>query len=286
MSRPYLVVDAFSDRPLRGNPVAVIFNAEGLSDEAMQSIASWTNLSETTFILPSDHPEADYRLRIFTPASELAFAGHPTLGSAKAILDRGLFTPRHGRLVQSCQAGLVPIEISGEGPEQGLTLELPQAGFKPLGVEATAALSQAYGTASLSDFIAVDVGIIWGVAQVGSVETLLALDHDLNAAAALERQYGLTGVSLFAIHEDGSLEVRSFAVADGVPEDPVCGSGNGAIAAYRRHLGQLPATNWSYTARQGRCVNRDGHVSLSCDAEGRIKVGGRCVVTVRGVLHL
>lgn len=285
MSRRYTVVDAFSSKPLLGNPVAVILDAEGLSTEQMQAVARWTNLSETTFVLPATVPDADYRLRIFTPASELAFAGHPTLGSAKAITDAGLKQPRNGKLVQECKAGLIPIDVDAD--TSTFVLQLPEATITELDGTAKDALAKAYGTTLANlPFAVVDVGIGWGIAEVESVEALLSLQQDLSACAEVERANGLTGVSLFARYDNGNIEVRSFAVNDGVPEDPVCGSGNGAVAAYRRHVGQMPATDWGYTSSQGQCVGRDGRINLSADSQGLIRVGGQCVVTVRGELAL
>ena len=117
-TRAYKVVDAFSSKPFLGNPVAVVLDAEGLATAEMQAIARWTNLSETTFLLPPTSSEADYRLRIFTPRSELPFAGHPTLGSAHAVLEAGRVMPRGGRLVQECGVGLVRIAVEGDGAEQ------------------------------------------------------------------------------------------------------------------------------------------------------------------------
>ncbi len=281
--RRYWVVDAFSDTPLMGNPVAVILDAEGLGDEQMQAIARWTNLSETTFVLPATDAAADYRLRIFTPASELAFAGHPTLGSARAIVEAGLHLPRDGKLVQQCKAGLIDITV--DEASSTFVLQLPQAKIRPLSEEAKADLAAAYSI-QLTDlpFASVDVGITWGIAEVESVETIANLVANPLAAGRVEAQNDLTGVSLFARYDDGSIEVRSFAFNDGVPEDPVCGSGNGAVAAYRRHYCQLGQSQWSYTSRQGRFVGRDGHIKLSSDINGIIHVGGHCVVTVRGHL--
>ena len=129
----YTVVDVFTSRPLAGNPVAVVFDADGLDAEAMQAIARWTNLSETTFILPPTTPEADYRLRIFTPRSELDFAGHPTLGSAHAFLEAGRATLREGgRLVQQCNIGLVDLTIEDGADGRQLTFALPSARIEPL----------------------------------------------------------------------------------------------------------------------------------------------------------
>lgn len=288
MARRYLVVDAFSRHPLLGNPVAVVLDAEGLDTDQMQAIARWTNLSETTFVLPATNPKADYRLRIFTPASELAFAGHPTLGSAKAIVETGLFAPRNSLLVQECKAGLIEIRLDCEGDEQTFTLQLPEARFDILSDDQACDLQNSFDIqlTESTPFAAVNVGIVWGVAEVDSVEALQVMQPDLNACAALERRNGLTGITLYARYDNGDIEVRSFAISDGVPEDPVCGSGNGAVAAYRRHIGQMNKTDWAYQARQGRCVHRDGYVQLSCDAEGVLRVGGQCVITAEGQLHL
>ena len=128
MDRTYKVVDVFTDRPLLGNPVAVVLGTQGLDDDAMQHIARWTNLSETTFVLPPDRPEADYRLRIFTPGRELPFTGHPTLGSAYAQIEAGRVVPRERRVVQECGAGLVGISKAA----CGLELTLPEPRLTPL----------------------------------------------------------------------------------------------------------------------------------------------------------
>ena len=286
MLRDYRVVDAFSDRPLLGNPVAVILNAEGLDTAQMQAVARWTNLSETTFVLPPSTPEADYRLRIFTPGSELPFAGHPTLGTAHALIEAGLATPREGKVVQECGVGLVDVAIQNIDGQTGLALTMPEARFTPLSDEDAKELALIMGTRLNSAPISVDVGPVWLVAETESPEDLLALTPDYDRCAALERRLGITGVSLFARTEGENIEVRSFAPSCGVNEDPVCGSGNGAIAAYRRHTGQMPAASWAYSSQQGRCVGREGQISLSVDAKGKLTVGGQCITTVRGTINI
>src|SRR3990172_9040027 len=120
-------VDAFTSRPLFGTPVAVVLGADGLPDDQMQRLAAWTNLSETTFVLWPSSPAADYRLRIFTPGRELPFAGHPTIGSAHAVLEAGVVTPRDGRMVMECGAGDLPLRIDGTGPERRIYVEAPEA---------------------------------------------------------------------------------------------------------------------------------------------------------------
>ncbi|MGO4740250.1 PhzF family phenazine biosynthesis protein [Bosea sp. 2KB_26] len=290
MARAYKVVDAFSAKPLLGNPVAVILDSAGLSDAAMQAIAHWTNLSETTFVLPPTRSEADYRLRIFTPGSELPFAGHPTLGSAHAIIEAGLATPRVGRLVQECGVGLVEITVEGEGAERRLTLALPPATVTTLSDGDVAEIEAIIGHGVLREAspAIVNVGAVWVVAQVGGAEALLALKPDFARSAAFERRLGVTGITLFARREGSGpeIEVRSFAPSCGVNEDPVCGSGNGSVAVFRATRGLLPAGGARYEAAQGRCLGRDGTITLAVDAGGKVQVGGACVTTVDGTLLL
>jgi PhzF family phenazine biosynthesis protein len=275
-SRKFTQVDVFTAVPYRGNPVAVVLDAEGLTDAEMQTFANWTNLSETTFVLPSTDPGADYRVRIFTPKAELPFAGHPTLGTAHAVLAAGLASARDGRLVQQCAVGLVDLTV-GEG---GLSFKLPRYALSELtDPEATAWIGAAVKGAAQ----AVDVGPVWLVAELAEVAALENLAHD---PARLTRYYeatGMTGATLFAIEGD-RVVVRSFAPGDGIPEDPVCGSGNAAVAAFRLMAGQIGAGD-SYVASQGRQVGRDGHVQVRIDGAD-VHVGGQCVTCVDGSVTL
>jgi len=286
--RTYKVVDVFTRQPFLGNPVAVVLDAEGLDTAAMQAIARWTNLSETTFLLPPTTPGADYRLRIFTPRSELPFAGHPTLGSAHAALEAGRVTPRNGRLVQECGVGLVNLAVQGEGDDRRLTFGLPPATVTPLRLADVDALEGVLGHAILREVppAIVNVGAVWVVTQLPSVASLLVLKPDFARSAAFERRLGVTGVSVFAVHDAGeaAIEVRSFAPSCGVDEDPVCGSGNGSVAVFRRDRGQLAAGGASYTAAQGQCVGRAGRVAVHVDADGKVVLGGACVTCVDGTL--
>ena len=290
MARSYKVVDAFSAKPLLGNPVAVVLDGKGLNDAAMQAIAHWTNLSETTFVLPPTRAEADYRLRIFTPGGELPFAGHPTLGSAHAVIESGLVTPRGGELVQECGVGLVDIAVEAEGADRVLTLSLPPAIVTTLHAEDVFELEAILGHEVVRDAqpAIVNVGAVWVIAQISSADALLALKPDLARSAAFERRLGVTGLTLFA-GRDGNgpdIEVRSFAPACGVNEDPVCGSGNGCVAVFRADRGLLPDAGARYEATQGRCLGRDGKIAVSVDATGKVQVGGACVTTVEGSLML
>lgn len=286
VDRAYKVVDVFTDRPLLGNPVAVVLDGEGLDGHAMQRIARWTNLSETTFVLPPDRPEADYRLRIFTPGHELPFAGHPTLGSAHAAIEAGRVVPRGGRIVQVCGAGLIDIAKSARGLE--FTLPVPRfAPLAPAEIDELEAILGAPVVRSAEPAL-VNVGPVWIVAQFSSAAAVLALRPDLVRSAAFERRLQATGISVFGAHETGTagIEVRSFAPSCGVGEDPVCGSGNGAIAAFRRARGVLPAASATYVAAQGQCVGRDGRVAITVAADGPITVGGSCVTVIDGVLRV
>jgi PhzF family phenazine biosynthesis protein len=284
MSRKYKVVDVFTAQPLLGNPVAIVLDAEGLDGATMQQIARWTNLSETTFVLPPTCPEADYRLRIFTPGSELPFAGHPTLGSAHAVLESGRVAPREGRLMQECGAGLIGIAVSGSTR----VLTLPAArvsALAPDDVDELEAILGAPVNRSAAPAL-VDVGPIWIVAQLASADAVLAMQPDLARSAVFERRLRATGITVFGAYNvgDADIEVRSFAPSCGVGEDPVCGSGNGAVAVFRRARGLLPATHSAYVATQGQRVGRRGHVSVSVSTDGTVTVGGECVTVLDGAL--
>ncbi len=286
--RDYKVVDVFTTRPLAGNPVAVVFDADGLVSEAMQAIASWTNLSETTFVLTPTTPAADYRLRIFTPRSELPFAGHPTLGSAHAILEAGRVKLREGdRLVQQCNVGLVDVTVAdGE-----FTFALPGSHIEPLAAEDVAELERIVGGPLQHEAMParVDVGPVWVILPMADAAAVLALKPDFARLAAFERRLGATGLCVFGRYPQGGeadIEVRAFAPSCGVDEDPVCGSGNASVAAYQWERGMLPPGGTAYLAAQGRCVGRDGRVRVQVDAGGKVRVGGACITCVDGQLAL
>ncbi|MBN3763542.1 PhzF family phenazine biosynthesis protein [Burkholderia sp. Ac-20365] len=289
MNRSYKVVDVFTRRPLLGNPVAVVLDAEGLSTDDMQAIARWTNLSETTFVLPSTSVEADYELRIFTPGSELPFAGHPTLGSAHAILEAGRVTPRAGgRLIQSCGIGLVELSIEEHAGERHLAFDLPKAKIETLHEKDRAELAAILGcdVSGKTAPAVVNVGPVWVIAQFSDAASVLELRPDLGRLADFESRLGVTGVTVFGAHQrgDAAIEVRTFAPSCGVNEDPVCGSGNGSVAAFQWSQGLLPADGGHYVATQGRCVGRDGRIEVSVDRSGKVRVGGSCVTCVDGSL--
>lgn len=287
----YKVVDVFTIRPLAGNPVAVVFDADGLDTEAMQAIARWTNLSETTFILSPTMPAADYRLRIFTPRSELPFAGHPTLGSAHAALEAGRATLRDGgRLVQQCDIGLVDVTVEDAADGRQFAFALPSAHVESLAAADVTELALILGC-TLNHEAApaiVNVGPIWVVLPMPDVAAVLDLRPDFARLAAFERRLGITGLTVFGRYADGdvAIEVRTFAPSCGVEEDPVCGSGNASVATFQWARGLLPAGGMAYVAAQGRSVGRDGRVKVHVGANGQVRVGGSCVTCVNGLLAL
>ena len=276
-ARPFMQVDVFTDRPYLGNPVAVVLDGSDLDDSQMGAIARWTNLSETTFVLPADAPGADYRLRIFTPASELPFAGHPTLGSAYAVATAGIARPREGRLVQQCAAGLVPVRVDADPGR--VWLRMPSATVTPLADAQRRLLSQALGMPCGDDTAAIDVGPTWITVRAASAQAVLALTPDLEIIASLSRELGVTGVTVLGAQHDASAdyEVRSFAPVANVPEDLVCGSGNGCVAAMLARGGERRP----YVARQGRAIGRDGFIAVRFDEAG-IEIGGATVACIEG----
>jgi len=269
--RRFKQVDVFTDRPFLGNPVAVVLDGQGLDTAAMQRIASWTNLSETTFVLPSK--VADYRLRIFTPRQELPFAGHPTVGSAHAVLEAGV--AKGSKLKQECGAGVLDLAIE----EGTIYVRAPQPKLTPMtNIGEGIGIALKPGAALLR----IEVGPIWLTGEMSDSTALAALKPDMTALAEWSNSLHATGVTVFARSGESSsaIHVRSFAPAHGIPEDPVCGSGNICVAAYLRHFNKVEKT---YVARQGMQLGRDGRVSMRVGAQA-IELGGRAVTCVEGRL--
>jgi PhzF family phenazine biosynthesis protein len=221
----------------------------------------------------------------------VSFAGHPTLGSAHAILEAGRATVRQGgRLVQQCDIGLVDVTIEDGTDGRQLTLALPSARVKPLPAADAAELELILGC-RLSHEAApaiVNVGPIWVVLPMTDATAVLDLRPDFARLAAFERRLGVTGLTVFGRYPRGdvAMEVRAFAPSCGVEEDPVCGSGNASVAAYLWERGLLPAGGTAYVAAQGRRVGRDCRVKVQVGADGQVRVGGSCITCVDGWLAL
>lgn len=274
-SRPFAQVDVFSAAPFRGNPVAVVLDAEGLSTEQMQRIAHWTNLSETTFVLPPTDPGADYRVRIFTPSEELPFAGHPTIGTCHAWLAR---TPGHARdtVVQECPAGLVTLRRTGERLAFAAP---PLVRDEPAddAVRARLARILRIEPAAIRDAQWVDNGPGWVAVLLDDAKAVLDLDP-----ASEDLKIGVVGP-----HPAGSaaaLEVRAFfPVGRSTVEDPVTGSLNAGLAIWLLRTGRVTAP---YVASQGTALGREGRVHVDQDPDGTVWIGGDAVTAVQGVIEV
>jgi PhzF family phenazine biosynthesis protein len=275
--RDFAQVDVFSHTPYLGNPVAVVLDAEGLTEDAMATFARWTNLSETTFVLPSTTPDSDYRLRIFTPGGELPFAGHPTLGSAHAWLESGRAPRNAGVIVQECAAGLIDIRTT----PTGLAFAAPPTvrnGDLDDALLSRIATALHIGRNSIISHQWVDNGPGWAAIRLATADEVLALEPDLTEIPDL--MLGVVGASGTAGQD---FEVRAFAPAIGVSEDPVTGSLNASIAQWLIRTDQAPTT---YTAAQGRRVGRSGVIEISSGANGELWVGGPSTSCIRGTVRL
>jgi len=268
-------VDVFTTTPYHGNPVAVVLDADGLTTEQMQRFAHWTNLSETTFVLPPTDPAADYRVRIFTPVAELPFAGHPTLGTCHAwrsvagAADRPAF-------VQECGAGLVPIRVTDNGLAFAAPPLLREGPVEEKLISRLAGLLN-IDRAAVVDAQWVDNGPGWVAVLLASADEVLALrprpvDLDLGVVGP----YPPGGPAAF--------EVRAFFPKDGATvEDPVTGSLNASLAQWLLGTGRATPP---YVARQGAALGRSGRVHIDADADGRVWVGGGTITCATGRVDL
>jgi PhzF family phenazine biosynthesis protein len=271
-------VDVFASRPLKGNPLAVVISADGLSDETMAALARWTNLSETTFLLRPSNAAADYRVRIFTPERELPFAGHPTLGSCQVWLNSG-GQPKGAQIVQECAAGLVKIRRDGER----LAFAAPPL-LRTGEVDATTLKQIAHGLRVAPDAIRAsqwtDNGPGWVSVMLSSRADILALQPDYPALGDLK----LGVVAPWNAATDGKeaqFEVRAF-IPTRFSEDPVTGSLNAGLAQWMIGRGLAPA---AYVASQGTVLGRAGRVFVERDGSD-IWIGGRTITCVEGRIEL
>ena len=291
MTRRFKQVDAFTDTPLRGNPVAVVLDGEGLSDDEMQRLATWTNLSETTFVLKPTSPGADYWLRIFYPGGELPFAGHPTIGSAHAILEAGIVTPKDGRMVMQCGAGNLPLRIEGSVPGRRIFVEAPEATMIHDYAESAEAIGTALGVTVGEDpppasFVN---GPVWLFVPLSTAEAVSALEPNMSDLVRLSRNFNLIGgFAPFAITDGATrIHIRCFAPAAGISEDPVTGSANAALPAYLAKHGLLDRVGREYVSSQGTELGRDGRVFVRVlDDDGRAEIGGHAVTVIDGEISL
>ncbi len=277
MKRPYTVVDVFTSVALRGNPLAVVHAADGLSEAQMQAYARWTNLSETTFLLPPTLPQADYRVRIYTPSRELPFAGHPTLGSCHAWTEAGGRAQRADQVVQECAVG--PIVIRRQ-PGRLAFAAPPCVRTGPLAPEMRAQIARALALPpdAIVDHQWVDNGPGWCAVRLDSAARVLALQPDWAALAGLK--LGVVGPYPEGASEH--FEVRALIGEGAGYEDPVTGSLNASLAQWLIGSGAAPA---SYRVSQGTRLQRAGKVFLD-RIDGQVWVGGASVSVVRGEVEL
>ena len=275
--RRFSQLDVFTTVPLRGNPLAVVHDAQGLSDAQMADMARWTNLSETTFLLPPDDPEADYRVRIFTPGGELPFAGHPTLGSCHAWLAAGGVPRDPGVVVQQCGVGRVRVRRDGDRLAFAAPALRRTGPVEPtLRAQAVAALGLADDQVLRLEWI--DNGPGWMGALLADAATVLALQPDFAAMRGLK--LGVVGPHL-AGHEC-QFEVRAFVPGLGVPEDPVTGSLNAGLAQWLIGAGLAPD---AYVAAQGAALGRAGRVHVQREGAD-VWIGGAVCPVVSGIVRL
>ncbi len=275
--RRFRQIDVFAAAPYRGNPVAVVLDAAGLGDATMAAFTRWTNLSEATFLLPPRDPRADYRVRIFTAARELPFAGHPTLGSAHAWLEAGGVPRNAKQVVQECGAGLIDIRRDGDrlafaAPPLlrtgAVASELAERIVRGLRVDPSRVRAMQW----------VDNGPGWIGVLLDSARSVLELEIDRALLRGLD-------VGVIGAHpEDGpaDFEVRAFFTGDDVSEDPVTGSLNASLAQWLIGRGSAPPR---YRARQGTAIGREGFVHIERDGD-RIWVGGDCVTCIEGSVRV
>ncbi|WP_307744838.1 PhzF family phenazine biosynthesis isomerase [uncultured Pantoea sp.] len=275
-------VDVFTSSAFNGNPLAVIMDAQGLSDSQLAAIARWTNLSETTFVLPPEHAEADYRVRIFTVEGELPFAGHPTLGTAHALLEAGWPTRTPGEIVQECGVGNVTVKINETGE---LAFAAPAATLTPWqdALMAKALNSEAFDLTQSPTVV--DMGIRWLLVPMTSGDAVLALQPSVSELERLLKQADVSGIMTFGRlpqGEEEQYEVRALLVEKGsLTEDPVTGSANACLARYFAMAGQTTG----YRVRQGTALQRAGRVNVTFDS-GTIWIGGHTVTVIDGTIAL
>jgi PhzF family phenazine biosynthesis protein len=276
MKRAFSQVDVFAEQGLRGNPLAVVADGAGLSTEDMQRFANWTNLSETTFLLPPTDPDADYLVRIFTPVSELPFAGHPTLGSCRVWLDGGGTPKVDGTVVQECGAGLVPIAVT-EGRLSFRAPPMIRSGPADADTVASAVDQVGLDPANLVDSAWIDNGPGWLGLLVTDAATVLGL-----TPKPVSMDIGVIGP-----HTDGgpaAFELRAFFPKDGsTVEDPVTGSLNASAAQWLVATGRATPP---YLAVQGTAIGRNGQVHITADDDGEIWVGGAVMTVITGTVDL
>lgn len=284
----YLQLDVFPATRGGGNPLGVVVDARAWSDTDMQAFAAWTNLVETTFLLPPRNPDASYRLRIFTPTNEIPFAGHPTIGSAHAALHTGFARAHDGALIQECGAGLLPVRIDDTGDNHELFVRAPAA--KPIAIGGGSSLLHAVlGRQPLGVMppALVEGGRRWWVVEFADEAGVRGWQPDHAAIKALASADACLGVCIFArcANAPYGLVVRAFPAGVGIIEDPASGAANGLIAAWIAQREPGGALARGYRVSQGREMGHDAAIAVRIDADRAVWVGGTSDIVIDGTLR-
>ncbi|UXA53948.1 PhzF family phenazine biosynthesis protein [Xanthomonas prunicola] len=288
-TRRFLQLDVFSARPGSGNPLAVVLDAQGLDDAAMQAIARWTKLPETTFVFPSENAHGSYRLRMFSPQKEVPFAGHPSVGTAHAVLEAGLAAPVDGVLVQDGIAGQLPLRVEQRNGHRSIAIRTPRARVaEQVHADDTRLRDALHGwpLGTLPPAL-MDGGRTWWVVELGSEATLRGLQPDWDAIAALAESTGSMGVFAYAraaVPGAYDLAVRAFVGNGRRFEDAASGAANAVLAAWLDSRHALPGTDRRYVVSQGREIGFDALLELHIDADGDVWSGGQVQTVIRGTL--
>jgi PhzF family phenazine biosynthesis protein len=283
----YLHLDVFAASPGGGNHLGVVLDAGHWTGAAMQRFARWNNLVETTFVLAPTQRDAGYRVRIFTPRQEIAFASHPSIGSAHAVLECGVAQPRDGLLWQECGAGVLPIRVEGDGTSRCLLLRPPPEQIVATGLDAHPLLAAALRDVRLGHLppALVEGGRKWWLAELADEAALRAWNPDHGAIGVLARATASMGLCAFArcASDAPRMAVRAFPAGVGITEDPASGAANGLIAAYIAHAEPAGPYARGYVVSQGREVGHDAELIVRIE-DGDIWVGGRTHTVVNGTL--
>lgn len=284
----FLQLDVFTPRAGGGNPLGVVLGADDWTSARMQAFAAWTDLVETTFLLPPTDPAASYRVRIFTPKREIPFAGHPSIGSAHAFLETG-GTAGAGGLVQECGAGLLPVRVAGTGADRELAIRAPLARVLATGLSASGLLRAVLAGVALGALppALVEGGRRWWIAEFADEAALRRWRPDSDAIRALAAESDGLGLAAFARSRDPDFEVvvRAFPLGVGIVEDPASGAANGLIGAWIAGAEPDGPLARGYRVSQGREIGRDARLHVTIDDPTSVWVGGQTRTVIDGRLH-
>lgn len=287
-TRRFLQLDVFSAAAGTGNPLAVVLDAEGLDDATMQAIARWTRLPETTFVFAPQDADSSYRLRMFSPQKEVPFAGHPSIGTAHAVLECALAAPVEGQLVQDGIAGKLPLRIEGDGAARRIAIRTPRAAVAEVAQASDPRLATALSSWPLGALppARMQGGRSWWVVEISDEASLRALSPDWDAVAALAESTASMGVFAYARSQGQpwDLAVRAFVGNGRRFEDAASGAANAVLAAWLDEQGAVPGTGRDYVASQGREVGHDARLHLHIDDAGDVWSGGQVQTVIRGTL--